>query len=309
VSLRSTPVRPPRLREGARVALVSPAGPITEPTVETALARCAALGFVPVLGDSARARHGYLAGTDVARGRDLARALADPAIDAVWALRGGYGTMRLVRELDLSPLRARPKAFIGFSDNTALHLAFARAGLVSFHGPHAGGPFPPFTERCFRSVLFEAAPAGELPLPESEERPRTLVPGVVEAELAGGNLSLLAALCGTSIGLEARDRILVLEEVGEATYRMDRALMQLLLSGALEGVAGLALGRFTELPESEHDRALEEVLGEVALRLGVPTVLGFPIGHIDANWCLPLGVRARLDAEACTLTVLDAAVT
>jgi muramoyltetrapeptide carboxypeptidase len=301
-------LRPPRLAAGARVALISPAGPVSEERVEKAIQQCNSLGVEPVVGEAARERHGYLAGPDQARARDVARAVADPEIDAIWALRGGYGTMRLLQSLDLSPLRKQPKAFIGFSDNTALHLALARSGVVSFHGPHAGGAFPPFSEACFRAILFENEAAGELPLPPSDEAPVTLAGGVAEGELIGGNLSLLAALCGTAIAMEARDRIVVLEEVGEATYRIDRSITQLLLCGALDGAAGLALGRFTERPAATHDRQLEDVFGEVAIRLGVPAVLGFPVGHVDHNWCLPLCTQARLDADRRTLAILEPAV-
>jgi muramoyltetrapeptide carboxypeptidase len=304
----SAPLRPPRLAAGARVALVAPAGPIQDARLAAALRQCESLGLEPVVARSALRRHGYLAGRDEERAADLQQALADPGIDAVWALRGGYGTMRLLSALDFSPLRTRPKAFIGFSDNTAIHLALLRAGLVSFHGPHAGGAFPPFTEHCFRSVLFEAAPAGVQPLPEPATRLETVAGGVAEGALVGGNLALLAATCGTPFGLQARGRILFLEEVGEATYRIDRTLMQLRLSGALDGLAGLIVGQFTEgvdHPELPLGRLIEES----AATLGVPCVAGAPIGHVDDNWCLPVGVRARLDADAGTVEILEPSVT
>lgn len=347
-------LRPPRLRPGARVALIAPAGPVSEQRIAAALARVAALGLEPVLGSAVRERRGYLAGTDERRARDLRHALEDRSIDAVWALRGGYGTMRLLGALDAARLRDSPRAFIGFSDNTALHVAIGRAGIVSFHGPHAGGAWTAVAEATFRRVLFDAKPAGELPLPcresatdrqrvaavtsaglgrnavplpeaeprtggnadgerdigaERPEQPRTLTSGVAEGELAGGNLSLLAALCGTPFALHARDRIIVLEDVGEATYRIDRSLTQLLLSGCLDGAAGLALGRFTERPAKTDDRRLEDVLGELAATLGVPAAVGFPIGHASDNWCLPLRVRARLDADRHELSLLEPAVT
>lgn len=304
--------RPPRLKPGARVALIAPAGPVPDPRIDAALERVTALGLEPALGSAVRDRCGYLAGTDESRARDLDQALEDPSIDAIWALRGGYGAMRLLDGLDLKPLRDRPRAFIGFSDNTALHVAIGRAGIVSFHGPHAGGEWTEIVESTFQRVLFEAKPAGVLPLPDGNaesDRPITLTGGSAEGELAGGNLSLLAALCGTPFAFDARERIVTLEDVGEAVYRIDRALTQLLLSGCLDGAAGLALGRFTRRPQrSEDGRELEDVLGEVATRLGVPAVYGFPIGHSDDNWCLPLRVRARLDADDCTLEVLEPAV-
>jgi muramoyltetrapeptide carboxypeptidase len=290
------------------VVLVAPAGPITDARLEAALRQCEALGLEAVVARSALRRRGYLAGSDDERAADLQQALDDGAVDAVWALRGGYGTMRLLRALDLAALRTRPKAFIGFSDNTAFHLALLRSGVVSFHGPHAGGAFPAFTERCFRSVLFEAAPAGVLPLPEAGARLETVVGGVAEGALVGGNLALLAATCGTPYRLEAHGRIVFLEDVGEATYRIDRALMQLRLSGALDGLAGLIVGQFTEGGAEHPDLPLSRLLEENATALGAPCVAGAPVGHVDDNWCLPLGVRARLDADAGTVEILEPAV-
>lgn len=294
------------------MALIAPAGPVPADRADAALERVRALGFEPALGSAARERCGYLAGSDESRSRDLRQALEDKSVDAIWALRGGYGAMRLLEGLDLEPLRDRPRAFIGFSDNTALHVAIGRAGIVSFHGPHAGGRWTEIADSTFHRVLCQAEPAGELPLPDGAPesvRPSALAGGVAEGELAGGNLSLLAALCGTPFAFDAHDKIVVLEDVGEAVYRIDRALTQLLLSGSLDGAAGLALGRFTGPPErSDDDRELEDVLGEVATRLGVPAVHGFPIGHADDNWFIPLRVRARLDADERTLTVLEPAV-
>jgi muramoyltetrapeptide carboxypeptidase len=283
-------LKPPKLGAGARVALISPAGPVAEERIDSALHICAHLGFEAVLGRNARCRSGYLAGSDEQRADDLNSVIADPAIDAIWTLRGGYGTMRVLRRLDLEPLRSRPKAFIGFSDNTAIHLALGRAGLVSFHGPHAGGAFPPLAEECFRRVLFRPEPAGVLP-PDETAEPTPVRGGVAEARLVGGNLSLLAAMSGTAYALEAAGRIVVIEDVGEPAYRIDRALTQLILSGALDGAAGFALGRFTERSQSEPAEAIESTLGDLLGARGVPVVQGLPIGHVDANWCVPLGVK------------------
>jgi muramoyltetrapeptide carboxypeptidase len=294
-------VLPPRLRPGARVALVAPAGPVPDDGVEAALARCRQFGFEPVPGESARAHTGYLAGPDAARLADLRRAFGDPEIDAVWALRGGYGVLRLLPALDEVLASAPPRVFIGFSDNTALLLALARHGRVGFHGPHARAAFPPLTEAAFRAVLCAGAAAGPLPL---SEPPCVLVPGRAEGRLAGGNLALLAAACGTPWALRGAGCIVFLEDVGEPAYRVDRMLTQLLLSGCLEGAAGIAAGRFTggEATEAEVHAVLEERLSP----LGVPVLARLPIGHVDENWTLPVGARARLDGDGITL--LEAAV-
>jgi muramoyltetrapeptide carboxypeptidase len=297
-------IRPPRLREGARVALVAPAGPVSPERVEAALERCARLGLEPVFGAAARGNHGgYLAGTDEERLADLNAGFVEPGIDAVWALSGGYGTMRLLPRLELTRLPARPRAFIGFSDNTAIHMALRRRGLVSFHAPHAGGRASQLSEACFRRVLFHARPAGVLALPTSRP-PVTLSGGAAQGPLTGGNLALLAALCGTPAAPVARGAILVVEDIGEPLYRIDRAWTQLLLAGVLDGVAGIAFGRFTDC-----DDGVLDLLAGLTAPLGVPVLAELPIGHEADNWTLPLGAAARLDADAASVELLEAAVT
>ena len=298
--------KPRALRAGARVALVAPAGPLDADRIERSVARCRALGLEPVVFPSAAAHHGFLAGTDVLRLRDVQDAFDDLSIDAVWALRGGYGTLRIVDRIDLARQREAPIPFIGFSDNTTLHVRHAELGVVSFHGPHPGADFPPETEAAFRRVLFDAAPAGGLPLRAGDPAPRGLVGGVVDAPLVGGNLAVLAALCGGPNPLQARGRILLPEDVGEPAYRIDRMLVQLERSGMTEGVVGLAFGRFTAAPGDDHP--IEDVLRDFAERVGVPTVVDLPFGHVEHNWTLPIGVRAALDGNDGTLTLLEAAV-
>jgi muramoyltetrapeptide carboxypeptidase len=288
------------------VALVAPAGPLVPEQLETAVERCRSLALDPVVFPSASARHRFLAGTDEARLLDLQTALDDRGIDAIWALRGGYGTLRIVDRVDLSRQREAPIPFIGFSDNTALHAAHAGAGVISFHGPHPGAAFPPETEEAFRRVLFSAEPAGLLPSRAGDPTPRTLVPGRVEAPLTGGNLAIAAALCGTPQSLIGRGRILFLEDVGEPAYRVDRMLLQLERSGVTAGVVGLAFGRFTDPSEDEHPVA--DALAEFAERAGVPAVADLPFGHVEHNWTLPVGGRALLDADGATLELTEGAV-
>ena len=308
-------IRPPALRSGDRVALVCPAGPVDEARIETALARCRHLGLEPVPGRSIRARAGYLAGTDAERAGDLAEAMAAD-VSAIWAIRGGYGTLRTLQHVDLAPLVARPRPFIGFSDNTAIELALHRLGLVSFHGPHAGHPhFPEATEAAFRAVLQRPEPAGLLPAGvEVDSPPVTLVSGRAEGPLIGGNLALLAATCGTPYQPDTTGALLFIEDVSEPLYRIDRMLMQLRLAGLLDNVAGLVFGEFTAMAdpilrsEAAADGCLEDVLHDLLAPLGVPTALGLPFGHGRENWTLPLGVRARFDADAGTLELVEPAV-
>ncbi|MDX1674122.1 MAG: LD-carboxypeptidase [Longimicrobiales bacterium] len=300
-------IYPPALRPGDTVALIAPAGPVDGPTIDRALERCRRLGLQPDLGPNARARTGYLAGEDGDRADDLRRAIEGDAA-GIWALRGGYGTLRTLEHVDLSPLRARPKSFIGFSDNTAVHLALLREGIVSFHGPHAGFEhFPAATAAAFRAVVMTPEPAGPLPVSgDRSVRPEALVPGTAEGPLIGGNLSLLAATCGTRYQPDTRGAILFFEDVGEATYRLDRMLMQLRLAGMLDDVAGVAIG---DLAGSGEEAAARDVVAELLGRLEVPVAFGLPFGHGEENWTLPLGVPARLDADAGTLALLEAATT
>lgn len=296
-------VRPRRLRSGSRVALISPAGPIDSDRLDNAIGCCDALGLVAVTGKSAIARSGYLAGSDAMRAADLQDAIDDPSIDAIWALRGGYGTVRLLPLVSFDEMRTSPKAYVGFSDNTSIHLALARLGVVSFHGPHAGGDFPEFSAQSFRDALFDGARSLDAP-PNAP-----LVAwngGIAEGRLIGGNLALLAAAEGTSYAGPYDDAILFIEDVTEAPYRVDRLMMQLSLSGALDRVAGVVVGQFTDCDDGTT-RALD-VIRESLAPLRIPVVANAPIGHVPDNWTVPVGIRARLDADALSITLLESAV-
>ncbi len=305
-------IRPPPVPPDARIALVAPAGPVTPDAVDRAVRRVDARGWTAVVGEHARGRRGYLSGTDEQRAADLNAALRSPDNDAVWCLRGGYGTLRIVDRIDWGALADRPRPLIGFSDNTALHLAAWHQGVISFHGPHpAAADLPAFAEDSLFRLLDVPEPAGVLPFPAAgPDRARALVGGVAEGPLVGGNLALLAALAGTPYAPRAAGAILFLEEVGEPAYRVDRMLSQLRLAGLLEGMAGVAIGAFSECPDegAEGIPPAEEVLLDRLRDFGIPVATGFPFGHVPESWTLPLGVRARLDADAGTLELTEAAV-
>jgi muramoyltetrapeptide carboxypeptidase len=294
-------IEPPLLAPGARVALVSPAGPLAgEHELQQATDAARALGWEPVVGSHALARSGYFAGTDHERSRDLLHALADPTIDGVWCLRGGYGTMRLLDALDPVQLRARPRALIGYSDITALHAVWQQAGVVSYHGPTARGTLSAFSrEALVRAVQQGVDSAGHAP------EAICVRPGVAQGRVLGGNLALLASLSGTPWALQAEGAIVVLEDVQEATYRVDRMLVQLRLAGAFRGCRGIAFGHCTDCPDTSADgtRSVQALVQELADSLGVPTLLGVPVGHIADQWTIPLGASATLDADARTLTI------
>jgi muramoyltetrapeptide carboxypeptidase len=284
------------------VALVAPAGPLRDAgDLERAAANARSLGWDPVPGANALARLGYFAGTDAARLADLNNALNDPAIDAVWCIRGGYGAMRILAGIDYEALVRRPRALIGYSDITAIHAAAGiSASLVTFHGPTARSELTPFS----RSSL-ERAVRQDMPLCGAAPDSRTVVPGRSEGRLAGGNLALLASLAGTPYAPDLHGAILVLEDIDEAVYRLDRMLVQLRLSGMLAGVRGLVFGAFTNCPEASDDgsRTLDDLIDELAGELRVPCFAGAPFGHITDQWTLPLGAMAELDADARALLV------
>ncbi|HEY7614035.1 MAG TPA: LD-carboxypeptidase [Gemmatimonadales bacterium] len=315
-----TPIRPPKLVRGSRVALVAPAGPLLErDDLTRAEALCRALGYEPRLGPNTAQRYGYFAGTDEQRLADLNGALRDPDVDAIWCIRGGYGVTRILDQVDFDALAQRPRALVGYSDITAvLNAAVHHAGVVTFHAPMARAAMPPFSRWHFERVLASPEPAGRLgrlPVPPDvllpkENRVTALRGGVAEGPLLGGNLSLVQCLVGTPHLPDLEGAILFLEEVGEDLYRVDRMLAHLRTVGILGRLAGIAIGRFTELKRAMSDGALgfDEVLETYFLPLGIPVAYGFPVGHIDDQWTLPLGVRARLDADAGELELLEPAV-
>jgi muramoyltetrapeptide carboxypeptidase len=297
--------RPPALAAGARVALVAPAGPLRgKVDLERAQQNVRSFGWEPVVAPHALARWGYLAGSDAERLADLNRALEDETIDAVWCIRGGYGAMRLLDQIDYAALRRRPKPVIGYSDITALHAAVStRCEVVSYHGPTARAALTPFSRDSLAHAL---ASSGEPCGPASDAQ--ALYAGRARGRLTGGNLALLCALAGTSYAPDYDGAILVLEDVNEPVYRIDRMLTHLRLAGALTQCAGLVFGAFTDIPtgapeESVGARTLAEVLSEAAQRARIPCIAGVPVGHIDDQWTLPLGAIAELDADARTLTV------
>jgi muramoyltetrapeptide carboxypeptidase len=208
---------------------------------------------------------------------------------------------------------------IGYSDITALLLALhQQAGLVTFHGPVARAPMPRFSREHFQRLLGNpaaAGPLGSLPVPADVLLPRenrivTITPGTAEGPLIGGNLTLLHCLIGTRWFPDLDGALLFLEDVGEELYAIDRMLAHLRSIGSLSKLAGAVIGRFSDMKRSPGDGALglEDVLRTYFAPLGVPAAFGFPIGHIDDQWTIPIGVRARFDAEAGEVALLGSAV-
>ena len=296
---------PKPLEAGAHVALVAPAGPLQKPEeLPRAEQNARTLGWEPVVGAHANERKGYLAGHDRGRLNDINRAIRDPKIDAIWILRGGYGMMRILAGIDYDALSRTPKAIIGYSDVTAFHAAVQRkCRLVTYHGPTAREVLTDFSRDSFeRAVMRQTDSCGAAP------KAREINAGEAEGRLVGGNLSLLSALCGTPFMPDLTNGILVLEDVNEPVYRIDRMLQQLKLAGVLNGCRAIAFGDCTGCLEDAGGAEagagqFDEVLGELAHALGVPCVAGIPVGHIAEQWTIPLGAMGTLDTATRTLAV------
>ncbi|MEV8417181.1 LD-carboxypeptidase [Streptomyces niveus] len=300
-----TPVRPPRLRPGAKVAVVAPSGPVPADRLEAGLDLLRGWGLDPVAAPHVLDRHrefDYLAGTDEARARDLQDAWCDPTVAAVLCARGGYGVQRMVDLLDWDAVRAAaPKPFVGYSDITALHEAFAvRAGVATLHGPMVAALTflkDPATQESLRATLLEPDTVRTV----GQATARALVQGRAHGITLGGCVSLLAADLGTPHARpSAAGGLLLIEDIEEEPYRLDRILTQLLRSGWLDGVAGIALGSWAGCGPYETVRAL--LLDRLG-GLGVPIVEELGFGHGPMNLTVPLGVPAVLEASADTATL------
>lgn len=300
--------RPPPLAAGGVIGVCAPSGPVNAERLEAGLAWLRAAGFRPRLAPHLYARAAYLAGTDAERAADLRALLADPGVDAVVCARGGYGAMRLLPELDLGVARAAPKPLVGFSDITALHLAWAAAGLVSFHGPvleDSASPDGAFNRQALVAALEGTAWPGQLPTPPDIPAPCTLHDGVVRGRLVGGNLSLIVALLGTPYALNTRGAVLLLEDVHEPPYRLDRYLTQLWLAGKLQAAAGFVIGELVGCEAEGDGPDALTVLADRLTPLGKPCAAGFCLGHGRYRLTVPLGVAVELDAGRPALTILE----
>lgn len=311
-----TLIKPPRLRPGDKVGLVSPATAAfeTEPT-EIWIDALESLGFEVVLGDNYYDRHGYFAGEDAARASDINSFFAEPGIKMIFA-RGGWGAPRVLPLLDYDMIRANPKVLLGYSDATALITAVhVKTGLVTFHGP---SPLNTFSSEHFRRVVMNGEHytmsnptfITENTLVQTENLIQTIRGGKATGKILGGNLSLLTAVTGSEYLPDWEGSILFIEDVDEAVYRIDRMMTELSLSGVLKKIRGFVFGRCTECdPDSGFGSlTMEQMLAEHIVPLGIPAFSGSMIGHIDEQFTIPLGIDVEIDADAGSIRMLEPAV-
>jgi muramoyltetrapeptide carboxypeptidase len=299
------PLRPRALKPGDTVMLVSPSGPTRAERVQRGIELLTGWGLRVSVGPNAYERAGYLAGSDEQRLADLNLALADPAVRGVLCTRGGYGAQRVVDGLDLAAVRRDPKVVAGFSDITALQLALWRgARLATVHGPGAAWADERTGEvsaASLRDALMTTEPV-MLTADAGDESGSVRFGSRASGTLIGGNLSLLAASVGTVDQPDLRAAILLLEEIDEPPYKVDRMLLHLRRAGVLDGVAGVALGHFTNCADG-WPISIVDVLGEHLGALGVPVLGGLPVGHGRDQLTVALGVPSTMDVGAGTLTV------
>lgn len=309
-------VKPPRLRPGDTVGLVSPATAAFEREPEAIRAEALeSLGLEVVTGEHYFDRFGYFAGEDEARAADINRFFADPDIRMIFA-RGGWGSARVLPLLDYELITGNPKILLGYSDATALiNGVHSQTGLVTFHGP---SPLDRYSAGWFERVIMggdvvtmeNLAEIDEEELVQTEHRVRTLSGGKARGPILGGNLTVLTAILGSTYVPDFEGAILFLEDVNEAVYRVDRMLTQLSLAGILDRISGFVFGRCTECePGSGYGSlTLEDVLDQHIRPLGIPAFSGSMIGHIDQQFTIPLGIDMEIDADAGTIRMLEAGV-
>jgi len=320
---RRSVIRPPALRAGDVIGLVTPASPPFElhRTLIEAGEKLAALGFRTKTDRNVGKRHGYLAGTVKERVSDLHDMFRDPEVKAVMAVRGGYGSAQLLPALDYELIRSNPKIVVGYSDITALVTGInERTGLVTFHGPVAVSTFSDFTTRHFLALLSKVSPLGEIENPPLRNSRRktdhvwTYRGGKAQGRLAGGNMTVLQSLMGTPYEFDACDALLFFEDVGEEPYDMDRILTQFKQAGKFDRCRGVVFGRLNRIRPAEIKPAfpsslsVEQVIENVFQDFGFPVCVGLSLGHVSDKPTLPIGIRAELDADRGRLIILEAAV-
>ena len=312
-------LKPPRLKPGDTVGLINPAGATFHPDdVVIAEETFAALGLKMKAGAHLLDRYGYLAGTDETRAADVNDMYADPEVNAIITLRGGWGCNRILDLIDYKIIAKNPKIIMGYSDITSLLLAFnAKTSLVTFHGPVGISTWNKYSTDFVRRLLFESESfTMENPtdkgdnLTQVKDRILTIREGQARGKLLGGNLSVLTAMVGSDYLPDFKNNILFLEEVGEDIYRVDRMLTQLKLAGILNEISGFVFGKCSNCDSGENYSSftLEEVLDDHIKPLGIPAWFGSMIGHIEDKFTIPLGVNAEIDADNGSIKLLEPSV-
>lgn len=305
----SSQLLPMPLKKGDLVGIISPSAAMAD-EMQFTFAREAmeAMGLNVVLGKHIASRRGHLAGTDAERAKDLNDMFAHKEVRAIICLRGGSGAARILPLIDYEMIRKNPKPLLGYSDITALHQAiYARTGLVTFHGPNGSGSWNSFNAKQFQDLFFSQdllrfeneMPKGD-DLVIKQNRTQTLRPGTAEGIIIGGNLTVLTAIAGSPYLPDFQDKILFLEEIEEAPYRIDRMMSTLKLMGALDKIKGFIFGQCTDCDPSGGygSLTLNQILEDFISPLNIPAYRGAMIGHVPKQFIIPIGAKVKMDAGA-----------
>jgi muramoyltetrapeptide carboxypeptidase len=309
-------VKPPKLKKNDLIGVVAPASSPDDHTKITAgIEYLEKLGYRVKPGKNIDKVFGYLAGTDEERLEDIHEMFGNKEVKAIFCLRGGYGTPRLLDKINYTLIKRHPKIFVGYSDITALQMAiFKKTGMVTFSGPMIAPDFgveiSPFTEENFWHLITSEKKTGRIKTPEHESL-NNITKGKTSGRLIGGNLSVLSALIGTEYFPRLEDNILFIEEVSELPYRIDRMLSQMKLSGFFKKLNGIILGAFVDC--YEHDPlkrtlTLGEVIGDYFNELKIPVLYNFQNGHIKDITTIAYGINVKINANDCTVDFTEGAV-
>lgn len=303
-------VRAESLFRGARVALIAPSGPVEREKLESGIEKIRNFGLIPVVYESCIQKHGYLAGEDKLRAGDINAAFADLSINGILCVRGGYGMNRILPYLNYEIITKNPKIFCGYSDITALHIVLNQiCGLETYHGPMPASDFSKdvddYTMYYYKKLLFHKVPGFLFNDPNKDIY--SLVNGICEGRLTGGNLSLVVASLGTPYEIDTKDKILFLEEIDEEVYRIDRMLVQLKNAGKLSECRGIILGQWTNCECKDASKSLDlmQVFHELIVPEHKPCIYNVSCGHTLPTLTLPLGARVRLNAYTKEIEVLE----
>ncbi len=315
-------ISPPALSHNDTVTFVAPAGPIDIEKVRKARAVFEKVGLRVDVPKGLARKNDYLAGSDEQRTEELNAAIADPNITAIFPCRGGYGLTRILDNIDYQLLRTNPKIIAGFSDITALHLAIARKSrVITFHSPmpqcylwDESEDYAFSATALWRTVMrstYQDTHKRGFVVETSEKgpQPKKLTGGCAYGRLIGGNMTLISITLSTPYAIEPNGSILVLEDINEDLFKIDRYFSQLRLAGILHAVNGIIIGTFTksdkEHLEKQDRNEIQKIVTHYCLNLGVPVVTDFPIGHSPYNVTIPLGAKAKLDADQPSLMILE----
>lgn len=316
-------LKPSRLRAGDKVGLVAPASLITENDLQLSLEKIKQLGLQPVYSSKILGKYGYFSGTDKERADDFNNIVKNPEIKGIIFAAGGYGCARILDLIDYDMIKRNPKVIMGFSDNTALiNSIYKKTGLITFHGPIARTIHEGYNKKQFESIIVN--PVDRYIIESSDDdlqksiHDKTLdryvvTQGKARGKLAGGNLTLICSMIGTPYQIDLKDKIVMIEDIGEEPYRMDRMLTQLIACGELTKAAGIVFGICKKCDKSDKTSApnsftLRQVVEERIAPLGIPAVYGLSFGHNRNNFTFPIGIDARLDTANMTIELMEKAV-